>query len=108
MGKRVEKVNPQRKRVRFTREFKLEAVKLLKLGQKLATELAMELGVARNQFYKWQTQLQRKGEAAFPSSGAKLVSEQSEIERLKRELKQVSEERDILRKAAQHFAKELP
>ena len=98
MGKQEQRVNPQRKRVRFTREFKLEAVRLLELGQKPATELAMELGVARNQLYKWQTQLRHNGEAAFPGSGAKPASEQSEVERLKRELKQVTEEHDILKK----------
>jgi transposase len=108
VGKQEQRVNPQRRRVRFTREFKLEAVRLLELGQKPASELAMELGVARNQLYKWQAQLQRKGEAAFPGSGAKPLSEQSEIERLRRELKQVTEERDILKKAAAYFAKELP
>ena len=108
MGKPQQPVNAKRPRVRFTREFKLEAVRLLELGHKPATELAMELGVARNQLYKWQAQLQRKGEAAFPGSGAKPLSQQSEIGRLKRELKQVTEERDILKKAAAYFAKELP
>ena len=39
MGKTVSKVNPQRKRVRFSKEFKLEAVRLLELGQKPATDL---------------------------------------------------------------------
>jgi transposase len=108
MGKQEQRVNARRKRSRFAKEFKLEAVRLLELGQKPATELAMELGVARNQLYKWQAQLQRKGAAAFRGPGAKPLSEQSEIERLKRELKQVSEERDILKKAAAYFAKELP
>lgn len=41
--------NPERKRVRFSKEFKLEAVRLLELGQKPATQLALELGIARNQ-----------------------------------------------------------
>ena len=44
MGKAIEKVNPLRKRVRFTKEFKLEAVRLLELGQKSVTQLALELG----------------------------------------------------------------
>ena len=41
MGKVIEKVNPGVKRVRFTKEFKLEAVKLLEAGQKPATQLAL-------------------------------------------------------------------
>jgi transposase len=53
-GKSGSKVNPQRKRQRFTKEFKLEAVRLLELGQRPATQLALELGVARNRLYKWQ------------------------------------------------------
>jgi transposase len=109
MGKRNDKVNPQRKRVRFTKEFKLEAIRLLDRGEKPAAQLALELGVARNQLYKWQAQLQTKGEdKAFRGSGAKRLSEMSEVERLKRELKKVTEERDILKKAAAYFAKDLP
>jgi transposase len=98
MGKEVVKVNPGRKRVRFTKEFKLEAVRLLELGRKPATELAMELDVQRNQLYKWQEALRGKGEAnAFRGPGAKPLSEYTEVERLRRELKRVTEERDILK-----------
>ena len=49
MGKAIEKVNPGRKRRRVTKEFKLEAVRLLELGEKPATQLAAELGTRRNQ-----------------------------------------------------------
>jgi transposase len=109
MGKAKEKVNPGRKRARFTKEFKLEAVRLLELGQKSATELALELGIRRNQLHKWQAQLRAKGEAAaFRGPGAKRLAEYSEVQRLRRELKIVTEERDILKKAAAYFAKELP
>lgn len=108
MGKSFEKVNPERKRARFAKEFKLEAVRLLELGQKPGTQLALELGIARNQLYKWQKELHRKGEdGAFRGPGQLPLAEQSEIERLKRELKRVTEERDILKKAAAYFAKEL-
>ncbi len=43
MRKSPKKVNPERQRTRFTKEFKLEAVRLLELGQKPATQLALEL-----------------------------------------------------------------
>ena len=49
MGKSISKLNPERKRERYGKEFKLEAVRLLELGQKPATQLALELGIARNQ-----------------------------------------------------------
>jgi len=109
MGKAIEKVNPGRKRTRFSKEFKLEAVKLLEAGQKPATQISLELGIRRNQLYKWQGQLRNKGtDDAFRGPGAKPLSELSEVERLRRELKRVTEERDILKKAAAYFAKELP
>ena len=109
MGKAMEKVNPGRRRARFTKEFKLEAVRLLEAGEKPATQLAAELGIRRNQLNKWQVQLRSKGaEKAFRGPGAKPLSELSEVERLRRELKRVTEERDILKKAAAYFAKELP
>ncbi len=109
MGKELEKVNAGRRRARFAKEFKLEAVKLLEAGQKPAAQLALELGIRRNQLYKWQAQLGSKGEAAaFRGPGAKRLSDYSEVDRLRRELKRVTEERDILKKAAAYFAKELP
>jgi len=41
-----------RKRTRFSKEFKLEAVRLPELGQKPAMQMVLELGGARNQLYK--------------------------------------------------------
>ncbi|MDB5807870.1 MAG: transposase [Betaproteobacteria bacterium] len=62
-----------------------------------------------SQLHKWQLQLKTKGtESAFRGPGAKPLAEYSEVERLKRELKLVTEERDILKKAAAYFARELP
>lgn len=49
MGKTVSKVNPERKRLRFSKELKVEAARVLELGQKPATDLAMALeGVSKN------------------------------------------------------------
>lgn len=107
MGKERTKVNAERQRQRFSREFKLEAVRLLELGQKPAAQLALELGLRRNQLYKWQKELSAKDDQAFCGSGRKPLDQQSDVERLKAELKRVTEERDILKKAAAYFAKEL-
>lgn len=96
------------KRQRFDKAFKIEAVRLLELGQKPAAQLALELGVRRNQLYKWKEQLGSQGEAAFAGSGRKPAAQESEVVRLKRELAKVTEERDILKKAAAYFARELP
>ncbi|MGH9957044.1 MAG: transposase [Pyrinomonadaceae bacterium] len=101
MGTRSQNISPSGKRARFSKAFKVEALRLLELGQKPATQLALELGIQRNQLYKWQTEVANKGEArAFRGPGAKPLEEQSKIERLKRELRLVTEERDILKKAA--------
>jgi transposase len=98
-----------RKREYFTREFKLEAVRLLEAGQKPAAELARELGVRRNQLYKWQEALDQRGKDAFPGRGRRAGVERqaTELTRLKRELAQAKEEVEILKKAAAFFAKEL-
>lgn len=109
MVKNVGKRNPERTRERFSKEFKLEAVRLLKLGQKPATQLALELGIARNPLYKWQEHLGKVGkEHAFRGPGCKPEDQRRETERLRAELKRVTEERDILKKAAAYFARELP
>ena len=103
-GKQTNKVNPERQRRRFSTEFKFEAVRLLESGQKPATQLALELGVARNRLYKWQAQLARSG-TLRAGPGRPSLEEESELSRLKRELKRVTEERDILKKAQKYFAK---
>ena len=55
MGKEINpiKSNPTLKRQQFDKAFKLNAVALLKAGQKPATQLALELGIRRNLLYKW-------------------------------------------------------
>jgi len=107
MGKERTTVNIDRQRQRFNKEFKLEAVRLLELGQKPATQLALELGIRRNLLYKWQRDLRGKGEAAFRGQGRKPRDQLSVVERLKAELKRVTEDRDALKKAAAYFAREL-
>ncbi len=94
------------KRATYTREFKLEAVRLLELGDKKAADLARELGISRNKLYKWRDQLQGKeAEAAFPGSGRQSGAS-TELATLKRENERLREENDILKKAARYFAKE--
>lgn len=93
------------KRKTFSAEFKREAVRLLERGDKPAVDLARELGVKRNQLYKWQEQLARKGDVAFPGHGRRANDKDAQIDQLKKELERVKEERDILKKAAQYFAK---
>lgn len=96
-----------KKRGRYPKEFKTEAVRLLNSGDKPASELAMELGVKRTLLYRWRNQLEAKGESAFSGSGRPKNDQLNEVSKLKKELKEVSLERDILKKAAAYFAKDL-
>lgn len=97
------------KRQTFSREFKLEAVRLLDEGKKPPAELARELGIRRNQLYKWKEATDQHGATVFPGQGRRSVrgNGAEEIARLKRELIQVKEENEILKKAAAFFAREL-
>ena len=81
------------KRKAFTAEFKREAVRLLETSKKQPTDLARELGLRRNQLYKWKDQLSRRGEKAFPGHGRRSASS-DEVTRLRQELEQVKEERN--------------
>lgn len=92
---------------RYPKAFKIEAVRLLSSGDKPASELAMELGIKRTLLYRWRDQFEAKGEAAFSGSGRPRNDQLSEVSKLKKELKEVTEERDILKKAAAYFAKDL-
>lgn len=97
------------KRQIFSKEFKLEAVRLLKEGRKSGTDLARELGIKRNQLYKWKEEIDTHGDAAFPGQGRRgsADSQAAENARLKRELAVAKEENEILKKAAAFFAREL-
>jgi transposase len=92
-------------RQRFTKEFKLEAVRLMKHSGRPAAAIARELGIPRNKLYQWVQQLEHQGEDAFPGSGRQAGAE-GELARLRREVARLTEERDILKKAAAYFARE--
>ena len=91
----------------YTKEFKLEAIRLMETSDRPASEIAMELGIRRNQLYKWKAQLENTGDVASSSKGRPKKEDQSEVAKLRQELKRVKEENEILKKAAVFFAKEL-
>jgi transposase len=93
------------RRQRFTKEFKLEAVRLLKQSGRPGVEIARERGIRRNRLYKWAGQLERQADNAFPGSGRQSGAS-AEMTRLRRENERLREERDILKKAAAYFARE--
>lgn len=92
----------------YTKEFKQEAINLMESSDRPASEIAMELGIRRNQLYKWKDQLSIKGEDAFSGKPGRPKKEnQSELKSLKQENERLKEEVEILKKAAAYFAREL-
>ena len=89
----------------YTREFKLEAVRLVKSSGKPLSQIARDLGVSETALYNWSKQLAEQGEQAFPGSGHQ-TAEQEEIRRLKRELEVTRQERDILKKVVSIYSRD--
>jgi len=94
-----------RQRQVFTPEFKRKAIELLQRGDRSATEIARELGVRRNQLYKWKGAMEPQETLKISGSGGR-GGVMAELARVKRELARVTEERDILKRAAVYFARE--
>ena len=92
-------------RRKFTREFKLEAVKLIRDRGVSYVQAAQELGVHQSVLRTWVKSFADDPQHAFPGQG-QMKPEQLEIARLKREVAKLKAERDILKKAAAYFAKE--
>ena len=92
-------------RRKFTREFKLEAVKLIKERGVSYVQAASDLGVQQSVMRNWVKAFGDDPEHSFPGHG-QMKTEQAEIARLKREVIKLKAERDILKKAAAYFAKE--
>ena len=92
-------------RRRFTREFKLEAVRLIKDRGVSYAQASEDLGVHPTQLRHWVKAYAEDPQQTFPGVG-QMKPEQLEISRLKREVIRLKAERDILKKAAAYFAKE--
>jgi transposase len=103
---------PRQTRRHFTEEFKLEAVRLAERGDRPFNAVAHDLGVRPNVLRQWRRQAAARAghppEEIFPGQrrGAGLASRDEEVRRLQREVARLTEERDILKKAAAFFAKE--
>ena len=88
-----------------TRDFKGEAVRLVKERGVSVTQAARELDVHESLLRRWVRELSADPQFAFPGKGV-IKPEQAEIERLRKEVAKLKMERDILKKAAAYFAKE--
>jgi transposase len=92
------------KRRSYDSEFKRDAVKLVIEGGRSAPEVAKGLGINENVLYRWIQKYREDPEHSFPGKG-KLKPEDEELRKLRRELMDVKEERDILKKAVGIFSK---
>lgn len=91
----------------YTKEFKVEALRLMDESDRPASEIAMKLGIRRNQLYKWKEQMEKKGDVASAKKGRPKKEDQSEASKLRAENRRLKEENEILKKAAVFFAKHL-
>ena len=92
-------------RRKFTREFKIEAVKLIQERGVTVAQAARDLGVHGTVVRRWVQEYTADSQQAFPGLG-QMKPDQVEIERLRREVIKLKAERDILKEAAAYFAKE--
>jgi|SRR5215210_232899 len=92
-----------RLRQEYTPEFKREAVNLVETSTKSVPQVAKDLGISDSILYKWQKQLGKQGEQAFPGKGHQTPAEE-ELRRLRLEVEHLKQEREILKKAVAIFA----
>jgi transposase len=92
---------------KYSQEFKLEALELLQRGDKSAGQIERELGITPGLLVKWKARYQIiTKEGQVPEIGpSDMEAAKSEIRRLQRELANVEEERDILKKALYIFSR---
>lgn len=93
------------RRRKFSREFKLEAVRLVKDRGVAVAQAARDLDLHENVLRKWIREVGADPRHAFPGHG-QMKPEQLEIDRLRKEVAKLQAECDILKKAAAFFARE--
>lgn len=96
---------PRRKRRQFTPEFKAGAVKLVLAEGKSSTEVARDLGLTESALRIWVQQA--KADRGEGKPGALMTAEREELSRLRKRVRELEVERDILKNAAAFFAKEM-
>jgi transposase-like protein len=88
----------------YSREFKVEAIRLAEAGNKTATQVARELGIRVNQISKWKVQLEREARTGVVAKRGRPADDENAG--LRRENARLKEENEILKKAAIYFARE--
>ncbi len=94
-----------RSRRRFSREFKVEAVRQVLDGGSPLAQVARELDVSASVLRRWKQQFEEDPSEAFPGNG-RMKAEDDELRRLRKEVVRLRQERDFLKKTAVFFAGE--
>lgn len=95
-----------KKRGKYTKEFKQDALNLSNQPGYTVTKAACSLGIAETLIYRWKRELEQSGALAFPGNGNEaLTDKDKQIRDLERRLKDTEMERDILKKAVGIFSK---
>lgn len=90
---------------KYSKEFKIKAIELSN-ARGNTKEIAMELGISVALIYRWRRELEQRPDVAFSGNGFKqLTEEQKELEHLGKQLKDVTMERDLLKKTVSIFSK---
>jgi transposase len=92
-------------RRQYTKEFKVEAVRLVVEEGRAISEVARELGIGENLLSRWKKKSEEVKVEPFPGKG-RLSPEDDELRQLRRENKRLHMERDILKKAVAIFSEE--
>ena len=85
-------------RRKFTKEFKLEAVRLVVEGGHSVAQVARDLDLSEGVLHRWKRQFEEHGDNAFPGMG-RLLPQDDEMRQMRREMERLRQERDILKKA---------
>ena len=88
----------------YDKEFKFEALRLVAEGSRSVRQVAHSLGIEENILYRWRRQALDDPKFSFPGKG-RLKPPDEELRRLRRELADTKEERDILKKALAVFSR---
>lgn len=91
-------------RRKFTRDYKLQIVRLVKDEQRTPNDLEKDLGIDAGLIYRWIKDYEKNPESYLPGEGRS--SEKDELRRLKKKLSDISEENKILKKALAIFSKQ--
>jgi transposase len=94
-----------RKRKHYSKEFKIDAVKLITEQGYKVSEAARNLGIHHSSLRRWKDELKANSSQAFPGKGH-MSPEKEELHRLRKENKRLRMEREILKKATAFFANE--